>query len=200
MMNVSAPLFGWKTTTGTHHEQFTAQIRTAPQLYCTTKLTETHRTQTTYTELESQLESVTLDEDFPQRPSLAVRRPAPARPLPAVQPEVCVEVSRLVEALPADVAAERFLPGVDAVVPLQHADRGEALAAHGAAVRLLLRVPAHVHLQLAGEAEALPTLFTAVPLLHALGRVGRPRHCRLHRTHALDPQQVRALLCVCLFL
>lgn len=104
--------------------------------------------------------------------SLAVLRPAPARPIAGVEPEVGVEMSRLVEALPADVATEGFFPGVDAVVSLQHADRGEAFAAHGAAVWFLLGVPAHVYLQLAGEAEALPTLLTAVPPRDALPRVG----------------------------
>lgn len=124
--------------------------------------------------------------------SLAVRRSAPAGPLSGVEPEVSVEVSRLVETFAADVAAEGLLSRVDAVVPLEHADRGEALAAHGAAVRLLLGVPAHVHLQLAGEAEALPTLLAAVPPLDALARVGGARQRRLQGPHVLDLQHVRA--------
>lgn len=99
-------------------------------------------------------------------------------PLSGVEPEVRVEVRRLVEALAADVAAEGLLPRVDTVVPLEHAERGEALAAHGAAVRLLLGVPAHVHLQLTGEAEALATLAAAVPPLQALALVGRSRRQR----------------------
>lgn len=94
-------------------------------------------------------------------------------PLSGVEPQVGVEVRRLVEALAADVAAKGLLARVDAVVPLEHAERGEALAAHGAAVRLLLGVPAHVHLQLTGEAEALAALTAAVPPLQALAGVGR---------------------------
>ena len=120
--------------------------------------------------------------------SLGVRRSAPAGPLSGVQPEVGVEVCRLVEALPADVAAEGLFPRVDSVVPLQHADRGEALPAHRTAVRLLLGVPAHVDLQLAGEAEALPALFTAVPPLDALARVRGARQWRLQGSHVLDLQ------------
>lgn len=107
-----------------------------------------------------------------------------------------VEVRRLVEAFPADVAAEGLLPRVDAVVSLQHADRGEALPAHRAAVRLLLGVPAHVDLQLAGEAEALPALFAAVPPLDALARVRGARRGRLQGPHVLDLQYVRALFSV----
>lgn len=122
--------------------------------------------------------------------SLAVRRAAPARPVAGVESEVGVEMSRLVEALPADVATEGFLPRVDAVVSLQHADRGEALAAHGAAVRLLLGVPAHVHLQLAREAEALPALLTAVPPLDALPRVGGASRRQPPRPGALHLQDV----------
>lgn len=126
----------------------------------------------------------------------AVRGPAPACSLSGVEPEVGVEVRRLVEALPADMAAEGLLPRVDAVMSLQHADRGEALPAHGAAVRLLLGVPAHVDLQLAGKAEALPTFFTAVPPLDALARVRGAGRGRLQRSHILDLQYVRALFSV----
>jgi len=126
--------------------------------------------------------------------SLGVRRSAPAGPLSGVQPEVCVEVRRLVEAFPADVAAEGLLPRVDPVVPLEHADRGEALPAHRAAVRLLLGVPAHVHLQLAGKAEALPALLAAVPPLDALARVRGARRRRLQGSDVLDLQYVGALL------
>lgn len=107
--------------------------------------------------------------------SFAKGHPVPAGPLSGVQPEVRVEVGRLVEALAANVAVKGFLSGVDSVVPLEHADGSKVLAAHGAAVWLLLGVPPHVHLQLAGEAEAFATLFTAVPPLKALswpGRVG----------------------------
>ena len=125
-----------------------------------------------------------------------MRGPAPAGPLPSVQPEVCVEVRRLVEALPADMAAEGLLPGVDAVVPLQHADRGEALAAHCAAVRLLLGVPAHVDLQLAGEAEALPALFTAVPPLEALAGERGAGRGRLQGSDILDLHYVQALFSI----
>lgn len=103
-----------------------------------------------------------------------------------------VEVRRLVEAFPADVAVEGLLPGVDAVVPLQHADRGEALPAHRAAVRLLLCVPAHVDLQLAGEAEALPALSTAVPPLDALARVRGAGRGLLQGPHVLYLQYVSA--------
>lgn len=95
----------------------------------------------------------------------------PAGPLSGVEPEVRVEVGRLVEAFPTDVAAEGLFAGVDSVMPLQHADCGEALLAHCAAVRLLLGVPAHVDLQLTGETEGLPALFAAVPLLNVLARV-----------------------------
>lgn len=62
--------------------------------------------------------------------SLGVWCSAPAGPLPGVEPEVRVEVCRLVETFSADVAPEGLLSGVDAVVPLQHADCGEALSAH----------------------------------------------------------------------
>lgn len=110
-----------------------------------------------------------------------------------MQPEVGVEVCRLVEALPADVAAEGLLPRVDAVVSLQHADRGEALAAHGAAVGFLFGVPAHVDLQLAGEAEALPTLPAAVPPLDARAGRGGPRGHGPQAFGALDLQQVGTL-------
>lgn len=116
-----------------------------------------------------------------------------------MQPEVGVEVGRLVEALAADVAAEGLLPRVDAVVSLQHAERGETFAAHGAAVRLLLGVPAHVHLQLTGEAEALAALAAAVPPLQALAGVGsggRRRRQQLGRPRpgrALEPPRTHVL-------
>lgn len=96
-----------------------------------------------------------------------------------MKPEVGVEVSRLVEAFPADVAVEGLLSSVDAVVPLQHADRSEALPAHRAAVGFLLGVPAHVHLQLAGEAEALTALPAAVPPLDARPGLREPRQRQL---------------------
>lgn len=110
-----------------------------------------------------------------------------------MKPEVGVEVRRLVEALPADVAAEGLLARVDAVVSLQHADRGEALATHRAAVGFLFGVPPHVHLQLAGEAEALPALPAAVPPLDARARQGGPRRDGLQAFHVLDLQQVDVL-------
>lgn len=113
-----------------------------------------------------------------------------------MQPEVSVEVSRLVEALAADVAAEGFLPGVDAVVSLQHADRGEALATHRAAVGFLLGVPAHVDLQLAGKAEALPTLLTAVPPLDARTRRRWPGRHRLQGSRVLHLQQVDVMFSI----
>lgn len=118
---------------------------------------------------------------------------APADPLPGVEPEVRVEVCRLVETFSADVAPEGFLSGVDAVVPLQHTDRGEALSAHCAAVRLLLGVPAHVDLQLTGKAEALPALLAAVPPLDALARVRGARCGRPQGSHVLDLQYVCTL-------
>lgn len=99
-----------------------------------------------------------------------------------------VEVRRLVEAFPADVAAEGLFPCVDAVVPLQHADRGKTLAAHRTTVRLFLGVPAHVDLQLAGKAEALPALFAVVPPLDALARVRGARWRRLQGSHVLELQ------------
>lgn len=125
-----------------------------------------------------------------------MRRSAPAGPLSGVEPEVGVEVCRLVEAFPADVAAEGLFPCVDAVVPLQHADRGEALAAHRTTVWLLLGVPAHVDLQLAGKAEALPALFAAVPPLDALARVRGARRRGLQGSHVLKLQQECVLFSV----
>lgn len=119
--------------------------------------------------------------------------PAPARPLSGVQPEVGVEVRRLVEALPADVAAEGLLSRVDAVVSLQHANGGETLATHRAAVGFLFGVPPHVDLQLAGKAEALPTLPAAVPPLDTRARRGGPRRHGPQAFHVLDLQQVGAL-------
>lgn len=110
-----------------------------------------------------------------------------------MQPEVGVEVCRLIEALPADVAAEGLLPRVDAVVSLQHADRGEALATHGAAVGFLLGVPPHVDLKLAREAEALPTLPAAVPPLDTWAWRRGPRRHGPQAFHVLDLQQVGAL-------
>lgn len=115
-----------------------------------------------------------------------MRGSAPAGPLLGVEPEVGVEVGRLVEAFPTDVAVEGLLSGVDAVVPLQHADRGEALPAHRAAVWFLLGVPAQVHLQLAGEAEALPTLPAAVPPLGALLGLRETRQRQLQRPPISD--------------
>lgn len=128
--------------------------------------------------------------------SLGVRRSTPAGPLSGVEPEVGVEVCRLVEAFPADMAAEGFLPSVDAVVPLQHADRGEALAAHRTTVGLLLGVPAHVDLQLAGEAETLPTLSAAVPPLDALTWVRGARQGGLQGSHVLKLEQMHILFSV----
>lgn len=110
-----------------------------------------------------------------------------------MQPEVGVEVCRLVEALPADVAAEGLLSRVDAVVSLQHADRGKALATHGAAVGFLFGVPPHVDLELAGEAEALPTLPAAVPPLDTRAGRGGPWRHGPQAFHVLDLQQVGAL-------
>ncbi len=121
---------------------------------------------------------------------------APAGPLSGVEPEVGVEVRGLVEAFPADMAAEGLFSCVDAVVPLQHADRGEALSTHGTAVRLLLGVPSHVDLQLAGKAEALPALFTAVPPLDALAWMRGARQSGLHGSHVLDLQNVCVLFSI----